>query len=75
MREIRTRWEPHRTSAARYPLDERGCEVHFVFLVFISLLQLFDGHLLGKDSLGLSRGRLRFCARGTMFGAQSAGCK
>ena len=23
------KWEPHRTSAARYPLDERGCGTHF----------------------------------------------
>jgi hypothetical protein len=50
MREIRAQWGPHRTSAARYPLDERGCGMHFLSQYSSFTSQLFDGHLLGNDS-------------------------
>src|SRR3984885_15069115 len=40
----------HRTSAARYPLDERGCGMHFFSQHSSSTSQLFDGHPLNNDS-------------------------
>src|SRR5277367_332328 len=50
MREIRARWGPHRTLAARYPLDERGCGMHSFSQYSSFTSQLFDGYLLGNDS-------------------------
>ena len=41
---------PHRTLAARYPLDERGCGMHFFPQYSSFASRLFDGHPLGNDS-------------------------
>ena len=57
MREIRARWGPHRTSAARYPLDERGFGMHFLSRYSSFATQLLDGHPLDMDSPGFSHNR------------------